>query len=51
MNDQKEEKAREQNGKKVNGGEGDLSDNDDGFIDENGTSYFHHDIIFEEDVP
>lgn len=28
-----------------------VSDNDDGFVDEAGLSLFHHDLVFEEDVP
>lgn len=48
MNEKKEEQMKD---KKPGGPDAELSENDDGFINENGTNYFHHDIIFDEDVP
>ena len=54
LNEQKgKEESSRKPSKKRKAGQTDpeLSDNDDGFVHEHGTNHFHHDLIFEEDVP
>jgi hypothetical protein len=43
-----EEKGKQDEKKAESGA---AAENDDGFLDERGVSHFHHDLIFEEDVP